>query len=155
MAVVLADLLEEKHVTLIMQARTRAEALREIIGTMTAGDVLREAEKFFAEVLAREEVHSTFMGNGVAFPHARTELVEEIVLGIGRSQKGVAFGENGERAHLIFVIGVPQRMVTDYLVCVGALARLTKGAEERATLMKAASAAEFLEILRAGSLLLE
>ena len=155
MAVVLADLLEETHVTLKLQARTRAEALREIIGTMTTGDVLREAEKFLAEVLAREEVHTTFMANGVAFPHARTELVEEIVLGIGCSAMGVAFGEKGERAHLIFVIAVPQRMVTDYLVCVGALARLTKGAEERAALMKAASAAELVEILRAGSLLLE
>ena len=155
MAVVLADLLQEKHVTLKLQARTRAEALREIIETMTAGGVLREAGNFLDEVLGREVVHTTFMGNDVAFPHARTELVEEIVLGIGRSQKGVAFGEKGERAHLIFVIAVPQRMVTDYLVCVGALARLTKGAEERAVLMKAASAAELVEILRAGSLLLE
>ena len=155
MAVVLADLLEEKHVTLIMHARTRAEALREIIGTMTTGDALREAEKFLAEVLAREEVHTTFMANGVAFPHARTELVEEIVLGIGRSPKGVAFGEKGERAHLIFVIGVPQRMVTDYLVCVGALARLTKDEKSRSALMAAESAADLIEILRAGSLLLE
>ena len=155
MAVVLADLLEEKHITLELQARTRAEALREIVATMTVGGALRDPEKFLAEVTAREKVHTTFMGNGVAFPHARTELAEEIVLGFGRSRAGVAFGENGELAHLIFVIGVPKRLVTDYLVCVGALARLTKEEKTRAALMEAASAAEMVEILRAGSLLLE
>ena len=155
MAVVLADLLQEEHITLELKARTRAEAISEIVATMTAGETLRDPGKFLAEVMAREEVQTTFMGNGVAFPHARTELVEEIVLGIGRSSRGVAFGEKGRRAHLIFVIGVPKRMVTDYLVCVGALARLTKGADERATLMAAGSAAELSEILRAGSLLLE
>ena len=155
MAVVLADLLEEKHITLELLARTRAEALREIVATMTVGGALRELEKFLAEVTAREEVHTTFMDDGVAFPHARTELAEEIVLGIGRSRAGVAFGENGELAHLIFVIGVPKRMVIDYLVCVGALARLTKDEKTRAALREAASAAEMVEILRAGSLLLE
>lgn len=155
MAVVLADLLEESHVTLELKARTQATALREIIASMTADGALRDPEKFLAEVRAREEVHSTFMDNGVAFPHARTELVEQIVLGIGRSKRGVPFGENGERAHLIFVIGVPKRMVTDYLVCVGALARLTRDDKSRAPLMSAASAAELVEMLRAGSLLLE
>ena len=95
------------------------------------------------------------MGNGVAFPHARTDLVKDIVLGIGRSPDGVVFGENGELAHLIFVIGVPQRMVTDYLVCVGALARLTKDAATRTALMDAATARELVEILRCRFALVE
>ncbi len=155
MAVVLADLLKEKHVTLELAARTRVEALREIVATMTADGTLREAEKFLAEVTAREEAHTTYMGNGVAFPHSRTELTDEIVLGIGRSSTGVPFGEKDELAHLIFVIGVPRRMVTDYLVCVGALARLTETGGVAATVMKAETAAELLELLRAGSLLLE
>ncbi|MEP6822879.1 MAG: PTS sugar transporter subunit IIA [Chthoniobacterales bacterium] len=152
MAVVLADLLEEKHVTLELAARTRAEALREIVATMTGSGTLREMEKFLAEVVAREEVHTTYMGNGVAFPHSRTELADEIVLGIGRSAAGIPFGENGELAHLICVIGVPKRMVTDYLVCVGALARLTKDEKSRQALMAAESSADLIEFLRAGSL---
>ena len=154
MAVVLSDLLDERHVTLELKGPTRPETLREIIATMTTAGVLGEAEKFLADVVAREEVHTTFMGNGVAFPHARTDLVNEIVLGIGRSAKGVPFGEKDELAHLIFVIGVPKRMITDYLVCVGALARLTKGPDERAALMEAKSATELIELLRASSLLL-
>lgn len=151
MAAVLADLLDEHHVALNLRAETRDEALREIVATMQ----LTNAGAFLAEVVAREAEHTTFMGRGVAFPHTRTELVKQIVLGIGRSGEGVAFTENGERAHLIFVIGVPQRMVTDYLVCVGALARLVNDENTREALMNAPTAAEFVELLRAGSLVLE
>jgi PTS system fructose-specific IIC component len=151
---VLCDL-DAERVILELRAETRDAALREIVAVMAEGGKVREGEKFLAEVLAREQSMSTFVGHGVAFPHARTELVSEIVLGIGRSAAGVEYGNEGQRAHLIFLLGVPIRMVTNYLVCVGALARLTKDEKTRAPLMSAASAAEFVEILREAWLLLE
>ena len=154
MAVVLADVLDEQAVTLELQARSCEEALREIIATMRCDGTMEGPAKLLVEVLARERVHSTFIGRGVAFPHARTNLVNQICLGIGRSKPGVPFGPNGELAHLIFVIAVPQRMVTDYLTCVGALARLSSDEKTRAALDQAATPDEFVELLRAGSLLL-
>lgn len=150
MAVVLAELLDEQHVVLELAAQTRDAALREIVAKMQ----LAQPEAVLREVIAREELHTTLMPNGVALPHARTNLLERIVLGIGRSDGGVTFGE-GEQAQLIFVIGVPQRMINDYLVCVGGLARLLRDDETRAALMRSATATEFVELLRAGSLLLE
>ena len=151
MAVVLADVLDERAVTLELRARTRDEALREIIASMRCEARLEEPEQLFAEVLARERVQSTFMGRGVAFPHARTNLVNEICLGIGASRAGIPFGPQGELAHLIFVIAVPQRMVTDYLTCVGALARLSSDEKTRAALDAATAPNEFVEVLRLGS----
>ncbi|HSH37538.1 MAG TPA: PTS sugar transporter subunit IIA [Chthoniobacterales bacterium] len=154
MAVVLADLLDERSVTLELQAHTCEEALREIIATMRCDGRMEEPDKLFGAVLARERVHSTFVGRAVAFPHARTNLVDQICLGIGRSREGVSFGPEGELAHLIFVIAVPQRMATDYLTCVGTLARLSSDEKTRAALDDAKTPAEFVEVLRAGSLLL-
>jgi mannitol/fructose-specific phosphotransferase system IIA component (Ntr-type) len=46
-------------------------------------------------------------------------------------------------------------MVTDYLVCVGALARITKDAANREALMSMETPAEFVDLLREKSLLLE
>ena len=155
MAVVLADVLDERAVTLELQARTCEEALREIIATMQCDGRVDEPEKLFGEVLARERLHSTLIGRGVAFPHARTDLVNEICLGIGGSREGVPFGREGELAHLIFVIAVPKRMVTDYLTCVGALARLSSDDKTRAALDEAQTPNEFVEVLRRGSLSLE
>lgn len=150
MPLVLADLLDEQRLLLDLRARTRVEALREIINAMQ----IPQSEAFLREVVAREESSSTLMPIGVAFPHARTELVQQIVLGIGRSIAGVDFGD-GARAHLLFVVAVPRRMVNDYLVCVGALARLVRKSETRAALMQSKTPHEFAELLRTGSLLLE
>jgi mannitol/fructose-specific phosphotransferase system IIA component (Ntr-type) len=155
MPAVLCDVLNEEHVTLALDAITRDDALREIIATMRGATKIADAESFFAEVRAREEEHSTYMGRGVAFPHARTELVEQIILGVGRSREGVVFGAEGEPAHLLFVIAVPRRMVNDYLVCVGALARVVNDAAKRETLMNCETAAEFIELIRTASLVLE
>ena len=137
--------------TLDFRAETRNEALREIVATMK----LAEEEKFLVEILAREEAHSTHMGNGVAFPHARTDLVQQIVLGSGRSQAGLIFGPAGERAHLLFVIAVPRRMVNDYLVFVGGLARVVNDAKTRDALMNSQDRAEFIELIWAAAVLVE
>ena len=92
---------------------------------------------------------------GSRFRTPAPTLVKEIVLGIGRSKEGVRFENSGEPVHLIFVIGVPKQMIQDYLVCVGAIARLAKDDSIRASLLEAKTKAEFMEQLRSASLLLE
>ena len=65
----------------------------------------------------------------------------------GAAAPGIPFGENQQRAHLIFVIGVPERMLSDYLVCVGTLARLGKDEMIRSRLLNAETPREFIEAL--------
>lgn len=110
---------------------------------------INNAKDFLGQVLAREEEHPSMVENGVIFPHTRTDLVDEIVLGIGRSRAGIPFGQNALRARLIFVIGVPERLVNDYLICVGALARLVKDDAIRTRLLRAQTPREFLDTLTA------
>jgi mannitol/fructose-specific phosphotransferase system IIA component (Ntr-type) len=154
MALALPDLLDEKLVTLDLRATTADEAIREIITLMAATGKIEDADEFLEQVLERERASPPIIEHGVAFPHARTDLVKEIVLGIGRSRGGVPFGDVGERARLIFVIAVPRQLITDYLVCVGALARLTKDDATRTALLQAQTTVEFLEELCAKSALL-
>ncbi len=150
MAIALADLLDEKHVTLKLRSRKPANAVREIIQLLAANRKIDDVEKFLGQVLSREQANPSVAENGVAFPHARTDLVDEIVLGIGRSRAGIPFGKNGVRVRLIFVIGVPERLANDYLICVGTLARLVKDDATRSTLLHAQTPREFLDALITG-----
>ncbi|MEY2538766.1 MAG: fructose system component [Verrucomicrobiota bacterium] len=148
MAIVLADVVDVKHLDLSLRARTQENAFRQLIGLLAATEQVIDSDKFLAEILERERVNPSVVEHGVAFPHARTDLVQEIVLAIGRSRAGVPIGAEGRRAQLIFLIGVPKRLVSDYLVCVGALARLAKDDDVRAKLLTAVTAEEFANILR-------
>ena len=146
MAIALADLLDEKNVALQLRARKQANALREIIQLLAANGKIDHPEKFLGTVLAREQASPSAVERSVAFPHARTDLVDRIVLGIGRSRAGIPFGK-GQRARLIFVIGVPQRLINDYLICVGTLARLLKDDVIRAALLHAKTPRQLLDTL--------
>jgi mannitol/fructose-specific phosphotransferase system IIA component (Ntr-type) len=144
----LDGLLDPKHVVLDLRGSTAGEAVWEIVELLRESGELSKTKEFFEAVMAREEKASTVANGGVAFPHARTELVEQILLGIGRSSKGISFGDEENLVHLIFLIAVPQQMVNDYLICVGALARRLNQEGTRQALLEASTPAEFLECLR-------
>jgi len=147
MAIALTDLLDEKLVILGLRSRKVPNGLREIIELLAQNGKIQNPQAFFEKVLAREEAHPSVVENGVAFPNARTDLVDEIVLGIGRSRAGILFGHNGVRARLIFVIGVPERLVNDYLICVGTLARLVRDDAIRSALLHAQTPRDFADAL--------
>jgi mannitol/fructose-specific phosphotransferase system IIA component (Ntr-type) len=131
MPIALADLLDEQQVILRLRSRKPKNAIREIVHILAHTGKVANHDDFLEKVITREQTHPSVVENGVAFPHARTDLVDEIVIGVGRSRAGISFGENQQRAHLIFVIGVPERLLSDYLVTVGTLARLVKDATIR------------------------
>ena len=149
MAIALADLLDKKQIALNLRARTETEAMREIVQLLVANGKIDNAEKFLEQLQARERKNSSYADDGVAFPHARTDLIDEIVLGIGRSVEGVPWTGKGEHAHLIFLIGVPEKLINDYLVVIGAIARVTKDKPLRTWLLHAESVSEFIETMLA------
>ena len=149
MAIALSELLNERQVILRLRSRQLPNALREIIQLLAQNGKIDNAQTSLRQVLAREQAHPSVVENGVAFPHARTDLVDEIVIGIGRSRAGIPAGANQPRARLIFVIGVPERLVNDYLICVGTLARLVRDDATRSVLLHAETPREFIDALTA------
>jgi mannitol/fructose-specific phosphotransferase system IIA component (Ntr-type) len=147
MAIALSDLLDLRQVILRLRSRKLPNALREIVQVLTQNRKIDDAERFLQQLLAREREHPSVVESGVAFPHARTDLVDEIIIGIGRSRAGIPIGADEQRARLIFVIGVPERLVNDYLICVGTLARLVKDGPTRSRLLHAETSGEFIEAL--------
>ena len=147
MSIVLADLINPKQIALNLRAHAQSDAMKEIVDLVVANGKIDNAEKFLEELEARERTNSTYAADGVAFPHARTKLVEEIVVGIGRSEAGIPWTGKGELAQLIFLIAVPERLISDYLVVVGAIARTTKDRPLRTLLLHAESVDDFIATL--------
>ena len=147
MSIALADLIDPKHIALNLRARTQADAMSEITDLLVANGKIDNAERFLNKLQERERTNSTYAGDGVAFPHARTKLVEQIVVGVGRSEAGISWTGKGEIAHLIFLIAVPERLVSDYLVVVGAIARITRDRPLRTLLLHAENVDDFIATL--------
>ena len=143
----ISSLLKPEQIKLELAELKRVDAINEVAQLLQANPNVTNYEGFYGELLARERIESTCLGNEIAFPHARTDSLKGMVLAIGRSTTGVWFENSGQSVKLIFVIGTPKRMVTDYLSVVGGLARLLKDASTRASLISAPSVEEFISTL--------
>lgn len=149
MGVTISKLLQPEYILLDIKNTKRTAAIHEVAVQLANHSEVKNFEAFYEELLARERVESTCLGNEVAFPHARTDHVRSMVLAVGRSKEGVWFENAEQTVRLIFVIGTPKKMVTEYLAIVGALARLLKESSIRESLMTAKTPQEFHEMLAA------
>ncbi|MGD0016942.1 MAG: PTS sugar transporter subunit IIA [Verrucomicrobiia bacterium] len=144
----LASLLAPEMIKLNLCARDKTPALREVAELLAQHQSIHNFEVFFQEILARERVSNTALGHDVAIPHARTDQCAKILIAVGRSSEGVDFEtKDGQRVHLIFLIGTPKQMVTDYLRVVGNLARLLRQDDVRRRLLEAPDPASFIKVI--------
>ena len=145
MAARLSSLLVPERIILSLQSTKRTAALQETAKLLEADANVVNFQGFYNELLARERLDTTCLGNEIALPHARTEHVKKIVLAVGRSTGGVLFENSNQTVKLMFVLGTPKNNPTDYLILVGALCRLIKDESSRAALMAAPTPADFIQ----------
>ena len=144
----ITSLLSPERMKLDVQAVQKAPALREVAELLAGHKSISNFEAFFREILEREKVSNTALGHDVAIPHARTDQCADIVIAVGRSLQGIDFeAKDGQLVRLIFLIGTPKHMVTDYLRVVGNLARLLRLDGLRQRLLQASDPADFMKIL--------
>ena len=143
----ISSLLKPEQIKLELAQQKRCNAINEVAQLLQTNSNVLNFAGFYEELLARERIESTCLGNEIAFPHARTDFLKGMVLAVGRSPQGVWFENSGQTVKLIFVIGTPKRMVTDYLSVVGGLARLLKEASTREQLVNAPNVDEFISVL--------
>jgi len=140
----LASLLDPARVLLQVQSTKRTNALHEVAHLLDGHPDVTNFQGFYNELLARDRLDTTCLGNEIALPHARTEHVRKIVMAVGRSDPGVFFENSNQNVRLMFVLGTPKANPGDYLQLVGLLCRLFKDAAIRETLLAAPTPEAFV-----------
>jgi mannitol/fructose-specific phosphotransferase system IIA component (Ntr-type) len=147
MAGCLSKLLDPSRVTLSIQSTKPTTALNEVARLLEGHPDITDYHGFYNELLARERLDTTCLGNELALPHARTEHVRNIVLAVGRSNEGILCENGAQRVKLLFVLGTPESNPTDYLLVVSALCKVLKHATNREALMRAETPEAFVAAL--------
>jgi len=146
----ISDYLKEEMICLNLKATEKGEAIRELGSFIRKAEEINNYEMFLKDVVEREKLTTTGIGDGVALPHARTDAVTRFVLAFGRSESGVEFESlDRKKAKLIFLMGTPKTAGLDqYLVLLAHLTRLLKGESFRESLLKAKSPGEIIDIFK-------
>jgi mannitol/fructose-specific phosphotransferase system IIA component (Ntr-type) len=144
MAGLVTALLDPARICLRLQGVRRTAALHEVAQLLNGHPDVTGFDGFYAELLARDRLDTTCLGNEVALPHARTEHVRKLALAVGRSDTGVRFESSNQTVRLLFVIGTPKSAPGDYLALVSTLCKILRSDTTRAALLTAGTPEEFI-----------
>ena len=143
----LQEILFPSQIALDLKSTKHLDALNEVAGLLKGNPDVAGFSGFYEQLLLRDRQDTTCLGNDLAIPHARTEHVRRIVLAVGRSTHGVYFENSRQTARLLFALGTPIDQPMEYLKLVSVLCKILKVDTNRAALLSAATAEDFIRIL--------
>lgn len=121
-----AQLLREDRIIIDLKSKSKEEVLQELLSVLS---LKPEQEKLVLEQLKkREAIGSTGVGKGVAIPHTRSVVVDDVHLVVGVSKEGIDFQSlDGKPVHLLFLlIAPPQDLGARYLITLGEIANVAR-----------------------------
>jgi CBS domain containing-hemolysin-like protein/mannitol/fructose-specific phosphotransferase system IIA component (Ntr-type) len=101
-----ADVITPGRVVLDFAATSLTDAVGGILARVAPGELPLPAEQLRPSILERERSAPTYLGQGIAMPHARLPGLTKSAILFASSPTGVPVG-SGERAHLIFILLTP------------------------------------------------
>ncbi len=119
----LANLIMERRISINMRSRTKDEAVIELLDLIKNEGVQLDFDSILKSVREREEIENTSYGHGFAFPHARTDAVNELYILIGLSKEGLEGKTvDGKPSHVICLLLTPSTIAKLYLQMLSGLA---------------------------------
>ncbi|MCZ6709513.1 MAG: PTS sugar transporter subunit IIA [Gammaproteobacteria bacterium] len=130
-----------------VDAHSRKRAIEAAADLLAANHPELSARKLFDELMARERLGSTGLGEGVAIPHCRIPCQHAMgaFLHLG---KGINYeAMDAEKVDLLFAFVVPLEETTAHLELLAGLARMFNDSENRKRLRSCGSDSELYEQL--------
>jgi CBS domain containing-hemolysin-like protein len=145
----LADALTPGRVVLDLEASSLEEVIGQAFGRVRAEDLPMPRERMVRAVLDRERAMSTYLGRGLAVPHARLEGLGRPVLLFVRPKGGVPVLGRDERAHLVFMLMTPAGAPRVQVRLLARICGLLDSEYVTERLLQARTPAEIVEAVRA------
>lgn len=125
----IGEFLSKKAITTDIKATKKEEALRELVDLLVVSEELDKKcrNKLVEQLMNREAMGSTAIGQGVGIPHTKSECVNKLIAAFGLSQKGVDFDSlDGEKVYIFFLLIAPIDSAGPHLKALARISRLLK-----------------------------
>jgi mannitol/fructose-specific phosphotransferase system IIA component (Ntr-type) len=133
-----------------LKSTQKKDAFEELFQTLSGIGPITDLKKLKEDLLTRENLMSTGLGQNVAVPHVRSKYVLSPVLLIGISRSGISDYASSDAlpVHLIFLIAVSESQHVEYFYLVSGLIRKIRAKPITHALRNAATVEAALSLLR-------
>ena len=133
----------------ILEETGKEEALRRLAQLLAEAGEVTDADRLLEAIIERETIMSTGIGLGIAIPHAKIPSVNDFVVALGKSRKGIEFNSlDGKPVHFVVMIAGPDDQQERYLQLLARITLKLKDAGVRRRLSEADSVDDILAALR-------
>ncbi len=132
--------IKEKACLINMKARTKDDVLHQLAGHLAENVKNVSQQSIFQALLEREKLGSTGFEDGIAIPHCKIQGMDEFVISISISKRGVPFESvDGKKVRLIFTVIGPDDDPTQHLKILAQISRVSRNPKARRELLHAPS----------------
>jgi fructose-specific phosphotransferase system IIA component len=143
----ISEKLSKDKVVPELKGSSKEEVINELIDLFKGDENVQDIEKIRNAVLEREKIMSTGVGKGFAIPHAKTDAVNDIVAGFGKTSKELDFQSlDGQPVNLVFILIGKENNVGPHIKLLSRISRMMNNDEFRESLANAESADEILNL---------
>jgi mannitol/fructose-specific phosphotransferase system IIA component (Ntr-type) len=120
------DVLDKNLVKVPLMHTDKRGIINELVEVIAKakGYSTQQFEQILDAVLNREGLGSTGIGNGIAIPHAKTDVVEQVVMVVGISRFPVDFDSpDGQKSRIFFLVLAPSKQASAHVELLASIAR--------------------------------
>lgn len=125
----LAQIFPPEAIVVGLEDRSKPAVIAALVHRLaTLGSIpSQEEEGLVQEIMRRESLGTTALGNGVAFPHVRTRLAERILGVLGLERGGLSFDSlDGSPVFGVFLLVAPEAATNEYFEVLGRITAIGK-----------------------------
>lgn len=143
-----SEVLKKEHIVTKLNAQTKEEALAALTDVLCATGNIADREAFLKDVLDREAISTTGIGNGIAIPHGKSENVAETTVAVGRLTEPVEWKSVDDKpVEFIVLLAVNEKDKTGlHVKILSEMARKLASEENCRRLLNAKDADEIVSI---------
>ncbi len=143
-------LLTEEMIIPELVSQDRDGVLEEMVNFLKGKEKIENDRELYEKLIQREKLGSTAVGNGIAIPHCKLKGVENPLLILAISKKGVRFESvDGKPTHVFFLVVSSHDNPSVNLQILAAIAHLVrKSSSLPKKIVQAKSSRRIIEIIR-------
>lgn len=123
-----------------MAAASKKKVLEQIASFVTKSLPQIDSEELLQNLIARERLGTTALGNGIAIPHCRLSDCDDMICALVQLQEAVDFGAYDQiPVKIIFLLIVPTTEIEEHLQTLSMLAGRLESGDYRQALLDATS----------------
>lgn len=145
----LTDYLDQDLVIFNLTARTKDEVLAELVTPVATKYPDLDLEYILKTLTEREALGTTGIGDGIAIPHGKLDNLDQVIIVVGHSRKGVDFASlDHQPATIFFTVLAPSNVVGLHLKILASISRLLKDNGFRQAFASSSSQDELWQLLQ-------